>query len=278
MKLIRNTCLIFYLLNSILFANNTEINVTPNITTIGNPIVVTLETKDAIIKIPNDNSLKPFQVLNKTQEKFKISWTLASYKTGEQFIPTLNITTEKGAQQFQKIPVTINTTKTDSIIEPIIGGIELPKPWAKWALYGLIIIISCIGLLSILNYVKRRKTSHTNKHLTKKQDPIDIAIRKLEKLNPNNTNISIYFLNISTIIKQYLSDCLSIQGIEMTSEELLSTIIRKKYNKEQVKRFRYIFNYCDTVKFFKMTDIDTNFTKTTVIPFLKSLKGSINDI
>ena len=74
MKLIRNSCLIFYLLNSILFANNTEINVTPNITTIGNPIVVTLETKDAIIKIPNDNSLKPFQVLNKTQEKFKISW------------------------------------------------------------------------------------------------------------------------------------------------------------------------------------------------------------
>ena len=44
--------------------------------------------------------------------------------------------------------------------------------------------------------------------------------------------------------------------------------MKQNYNKEELKRFRSILNYCDTIKFYTLNEINENYASDTVVPFL----------
>ena len=47
--------------------------------------------------------------------------------------------------------------------------------------------------------------------------------------------------------------------------------MKQNYNKEELKRFRSILNYCDTIKFYTLNEINENYASDTVVPFITQL-------
>ena len=246
-----------------------EINVTatPNIVRLGEPITLTVTGPNLNqLQLP---SLDPFQITSDLQETTQRIITLRSYQLGEQSIPTLNIYNTS----FAPIPITVVRHSLSNDISPILNEIKLPKPWIQWTLTTLLVICSLSVIYWLLLKRRKKKNIYTNQYKTHTIQPSELAIKRLKLLTFSEKNSDDYFVSISQVLKDYLTAILDTNTAELTSTELLDTLMKCNYNKEELKRFRSIFNYCDTIKFYTLNEINSNYATDTVIPFITQLRA-----
>ena len=278
MKILSSYLFIIILgLSSPLLAMIVEYSVSPNSAVLGETLEIKLVTEKPLMQAISKENLAPFEILKSTQEGGSYRFQIRSYQLGDQQIPTLNVSTEKGELIIPALQFTITETRQDDQIETIIKGIPLQKPWAKWSAYTGIALIFMMLLIVIVRYLFFRKKRLTDQLQTPVQDPAELAIRQLQQIQKNTNDPYAYFFKISQVFRQYIQKTMNIPALEMTRSEIIHSLTTKKTSKENLKRFNHILNYCDTIKFFKMEDMDIQFAITTIIPFIKRLKGAQHD-
>ncbi len=263
--------LILFLIQSALYyANDINATATPTITRLGEPITLTINGPNVNqLQLPN---LAPFEITSDSKESTRRVLTIRSYQLGEQLIPTLNIYNTT----VPSIPISVVRHSSSNEISPILNEIKLPKPWLQWTLMTLV-IISSLGLIYyLLLKRKKKKVIYTNQYQKQVINPSELAIKRLKQLRFSEENSDDYFVGISKILKDYLTVTLETNTAELTSTELLNILMKSSYNKEELKRFRSIFNYCDTIKFYTLNEINHEYANDTVIPFINQLNSEEN--
>lgn len=246
--------------------------VSPNVTVIGKPITVTFESSEPIQDHLEDIDFSPFELIDTNSNGTVHQVQLRIFKLDEQQIPSFNI---RSGSKWITVPaksIQIVREHPSNEIADIITGIPIEKPWKTW---GLITLLG-LGLLAIAIQLLKKRSKHHKKvsdHLkNSQQNAADICIRKLKQLDSKKLDTPKHFQAISLIFREYLEKTENINALELTTTELMAHLKNSPYNPEQLKRFQHILTTCDTIKFFKMEQIDKNFISTSVIPFLNSLK------
>jgi hypothetical protein len=157
--------------------------------------------------------------------------------------------------EFHISTITINPDKDiKPVVEPARPGVDWLKILEYWLLY--ILIIGIIALIIIL-YLRNRKREKniTVQHPAIKRPPWEIAIENLALLQKENLpasgEVKAYYTRLSNITRQFISEILLIDAIELTTEELLEKLNAKKYRSERIGIISEILELSDSVKFAK---------------------------
>jgi hypothetical protein len=267
---------------------------------IGDPIKLTVaivhRTKD-LVHLSKDVSFKPFEVLsrksekktlskNKAQSIFKIILTV--YKVGKFNIPTLNfsVVTPKGKVlnlKTNKIPI-----KVKGLIEnepnPKLKDIMPPVKFLEtnWVLIRILGAIGGVGLVVVVTlllrgWIKTPTQMQTSKPLIKPFH--EVALEKLvalqkDKLWEKNRFME-YYIKISEIIREYLGQRYEFDSMEMTTEEIIKTLKKKKTKGLSLPEVEGFLGECDLVKFAKYRPLSEESLAILELAF-KIVKASSN--
>ncbi|NQY74523.1 MAG: hypothetical protein HRT90_07145 [Candidatus Margulisbacteria bacterium] len=257
--------------------------VTPNIGTIGDPLAYSIvATQNSSFELipPNEEHLDPFimksppihfpDVVNGITT-YKVDYDLALFQIGEVWIPTQNITIIQNQQsrihQLPPIKITIQSIlpeeKDNLDIRDLKDLIKISLNILPWIIGGLI----CLALISLGYYLflKHRKSKLGADPFCEVafQTPRDMAISELEKLEKQQLiqqkKVKKHYYILTDIMKRYLSTIFQAKISEMTTDEMLETLMSVEMDKETLKRVQFLFEAMDPVKFAKkVPDINTH--------------------
>lgn len=174
-----------------------------------------------------------------------------TFKPGKQMLPSLNL----GALLLEGIEV-----DTQSILEvhdvkkirPYRSQIEIPGTTFLIGISIFIIIAFPIIAIILFHYLKK-----TLKHLSKARQKdlprnrMKRALRRLKKIM-SGLDDKAFYIRLAEIIKEYLSDRLSIPAKTSTTRELIKIFeigIQDLSLREKVRPFSEILSFSDCIKF-----------------------------
>ena len=216
-----------------------------------------LELVDSIVK---DSAIQ------KGLEKIDILLPLAGFDSGTAVYPaqlfifrkhgdTSSFTLKTKPITFHISSITVDLKKD---IKPIVGPVEPGPDWRTIILYiiaGLVVIALIVaGYLLWRKYSKRKQ--ETIQELPEIKRPSwEIAVEKLAQLQkddlPSKGWVKEYYISLSHILKEFISEKLGIDGLELTTEELAEILKIRMISPDSREKLFYILELSDSVKFAK---------------------------
>jgi len=146
------------------------------------------------------------------------------------------------------------------------------KSYIAYATYIFIIILILISVYLIKN--KDRK--HKNKYITKKLYQYKDAINDIEKLDLSNSNSDIIknYLNLSVILRKYISARFFINTEKMTSKEIFLFFEQNIHDKKIINKLKLLFNEIDIIKY--SNDTRNIIDKEEILILLNQIKNYKN--
>ncbi len=192
-------------------------------------------------------------------------YTISTYDVGDYEIPPVTVRYSVGKDTAWKelttetIKITVESLKPSEAgdIRDVKPPLEIERNWMRIIRFmaaGLIIVLIVI---LIFVYFKRRKEGKSLlPHREKpKRPPHEIALEELEQLLQQQLlekgEIKQFYILISEIIRRYVEGRFFIVAIEMTTSQLIDTMIEAEVEKEDVQLVEDFLMQCDLVKFAK---------------------------
>lgn len=250
--------------------------------------VDTLNDKIEIIRIGGLDSIKDVDRLILTQ-----TIAITSFDTGFQHIPplilvsidntgdTLLFTSEAILVHFSGVEV-----DTSQAIKDIKGPLGAPYTLRELLPFigmGVLAIALVIGILFLIRYLRRKKTPGSV--FSKPSEPAYItALRDLEKLKSEKLwekgEVKTYYIRLTDALRTYIENGLSVPAVEMVSEEIISALLSKSKNKEDlIHELETLLQTADLVKFAKaspLSNVHEN-CMTIAVEFVKQTRP-INEL
>lgn len=192
--------------------------------------------------------------------------TLTSFDTGYVYVPEIGITFAESIKDSirhtlytDEIELYVKTVAVDTTqaFRPIKGVIRqgvTAKEIFPWT--AVLLVLAGIAYL-IYRHVKNKK----NKVVVKEEKPkptIPAIVTAREKLAEvkateawKTANIKEYYTNITGIAREYLEGQFDIDAVEMTSDEIISSVKALNFNGRSFEKFSDTLVTADLVKFAK---------------------------
>lgn len=129
-------------------------------------------------------------------------------------------------------------------------------PFYVWIILLALICIG-IGVYLFLKYYKKHPKQ--KEEIIVKIPPHEKALDELNKLNEDKLwqegQLKLYYTRLTDILREYLDSRFSINAMEMTSTEILTSLRSNKETKLVEKNMKQILEVADFVKFAKMSPL-----------------------
>ncbi len=250
---------------------------------IGEPVKIELSAKvmlyalkGANIKVvfPNlPDSLNHLEIVNRTpldtagsdaqQKLFKQVVTVTSFDSGRWEMPPMKFevfsVTDGSYDSVFTEPiyidvntVAVDTTKAFKPIKPLRSvTLNMLDYWPY--LLGAVLLIALIVLYFV--FWHKRKPALRPIVQGPRKSPYEIAMRQLEQLGkekPWNTDVKLYYTQLTDIIRQYFEQQFHIAALEQTTAELLHNIKPVTVLNQQRDKLQSILTLADLAKFAKL--------------------------
>lgn len=195
----------------------------------------------------------------------RIDYIISTFDVGEYEIPPVEIKyklskeKEERVLKTDKINIVVESVKPSEAgdIKEIKPPVDIPynwKPEVLWTSVGIgtfLVIFLCWYI-----FKKRKKLKDMLSYQTEPMQPAEeIAYERLRKLAESdlllNGLIKEYYMEISQIIRQYVEGRYKIIAMELTTTDLLNSMIDDGILSEHIIMFEEFLNKCDLVKFAK---------------------------
>lgn len=150
--------------------------------------------------------------------------------------------------------IDVDTTVAIKDIKPIL---TVPVTWQEILTYSLIGILS-IALIWFLIHLwkKRKKTDSPPQVKIPSRPPYELALEALKKTEQEKLwqqgLYKQYHSNVSDILRQYIEHSYDINALELTTDETLDRIHRKKFSVDIIDKLASVLQTADLVKFAKL--------------------------
>ncbi len=192
-------------------------------------------------------------------------YIISTYDIGDYEIPPVTVRYGVGKDTSWKelttetIKISVESLKPSETgdIRDIKPPLEIARDWMRiirFAAAALLIVL--IGIL-IFIYIKRRKQGKSiiPRREKPKRPPHEIALEELEQLLQDQLlekgEIKQFYIRISEIIRRYVEGRFFIVAIEMTTAQLIDTMVEAEVENEDVQLVEDFLMQCDLVKFAK---------------------------
>lgn len=263
-----------------------KVKVTPDTTRIriGEPIKVALTAKVMIYALKGANlkvvfpnlpdSLNHIEITERTpidttgsneqQKLFKSTITLTSFDSGRWEMPPMkfevfSVTDGSYDSVFTEpffidvTTVSVDTSKAFQPIKPLRKvGWNLLDYW-PWLLGAF--ALSAAIVLYFVFWHKKRKPSVAAAPAKPAKPPFELAMEQLEQLEkekPWNSDVKLYYTQLTDILRQYFEQQFHIAALEQTSAELMQNIKPVTVLNQQRDKLQSILTLADLAKFAKL--------------------------
>ncbi len=251
-----------------LFAQQPNWTVDTTVIRFGEPITVTFSAtihEDSAVVFPNydvwtDRSfviINKDSLVNKPKQKQKAiqqTVVVTSFDTG--FAVLEPITWQYNNNVFESEPEMIEVRwvmiEEGSSLFDIKDVLSVPYPWYVYVLIIVIIIL----LVLMTRYIIRRVKRPTLEPIVEPEaKPYDLAIERINVLRSSdlweNEKYGLFFLELTTILRQYFERAHGVRAMEATLDELLKQLHLLPVTPEQNVRMSDFFQHADLVKYAK---------------------------
>lgn len=227
--------------------------------TVGDHIKYQIELRpkeEVRIELPKVEKMGNFEVLDKQEQKgknqTKFIYTITTFKTGEDTIPSIAIKYISGdTGEVTTDPIVINVK---SVLPPNIQDIKdikSPVSIPRNLLPFIIGILFCIAAaIGYWRFYKKRIRVHPAQPVPVKP-PHELAYERLGLLKLENGKIKEYYIELSDIIRRYIEGRYEIGAPTQTTFELYREMRRVKIRYGDIEMIKEFLNACDMVKFAK---------------------------
>jgi len=143
-------------------------------------------------------------------------------------------------------------------IKDVMG---IPRPWYFYALWILGILLVLAAAYYLWIYLKNKKSEELPVHIPQKL-PAEIALEKIQYLRAShlweNERYGLFFLELTTIVRQYMERVYDIRVMEATLSELHKAIDALPLSDAQVQELRAFFDHAEMVKYAKVSPARSN--------------------
>lgn len=218
----------------------------------------------------HDKILGGIEIINKSEvdSSFSGEWvylerkyTLTCFDSGQHTIPSLVFKDVTGGVEYMTAPLSLEVltvaVDTTAAIKGIKPPIAVPYSWEDiWP--WLLLIVCVLLLLGVLLWVwVKRKRQEPLFSLKQKAalPPEQVALEALLKMKKESIwlrgEVKFFFVELTEVLRNYLTDCHDIEALEMTSAELISALQAKVWDREQLQSLQAVLSIADLVKFAK---------------------------
>jgi len=213
--------------------------------------------------------------LPKTEEKkgYKtelLNALVSVYDSGYYQIPAIQFFYYSSLDTVQEslftnpIDIYVNTLAVDTNlpIKDIKDVMDIPIPFFEIFQYICIVIFVILLIYSIWEHFKRKRSSVKAVVLEKKPEkpPHEIAYTELELLNDKKLwqqgLVKEYYTEVTEIIRRYIENRYSINALEMTTSEIVDSIVSVQKDIKIQEVLKMFLNLADYVKFAKFEPIN----------------------
>ena len=131
----------------------------------------------------------------------------------------------------------------------------------RWILLALLLIGIGIGIWYLVRYLRQRQQPEAEQIAPELLRPADeVALEKLNQIKEDKIwqhgRTKDYYSDITDVLREYISRVFEIGSVEMTSDEILSSLKKPLKGEEDTwKQLRRIFTLSDLVKFAKWSPL-----------------------
>ena len=271
-----------YILSVALFALDYSVSVTPNQGMVGDifkyELIVTYTESESLISVPDTSLFQAFSIQDKAFKKeakdglktLTFSVDFQAFSIDEIVVPTQTITYK--TTQVKKIIIPPIFIPIQSLMSTENKGVE-PDPlkplptmslgknaWLKIGGFCVVVLGLIFGLWKLLK--KKSDVFGDMKDIVEidERSPQEKAMEALTKL-PTKGYIQAklykaFYTELCEILKLFLSEELTINGVDMTTEELMDEI-NTVVDEQTLRRLKHILSFSDLVKFAKFDASDS---------------------
>ncbi len=255
-----------------------SITVSPKTPLIGDVMSLTLEVRSSgavTVTMPGKaEAFSRFTVEKYSESRKKVGdgetftqhYRLLASRSGRLRIPPLRIvfvdnrsdSESKGLEQelltdeipIKVTPVLEGEAATDAVLRPIRGSLDEdlgPSLWQQYWWIGLLVALA-VALLSVLVFLKR---SHAKMAWVSPYERASVALAALEAEGlPDADHLDTWYVQLSSIVRDYLEGRFSLRAPELTTEEFLRVAQSSEQisSEHKVLLSRFLAD-CDRVKF-----------------------------
>lgn len=239
--------------------------------------------------VPGVELIQPFKYdttsLKKKAADIEIKAILTSFDSGSYYIPRQVLYFYKGEELVDTIVLEARNLEVTTIpIDTTTYQMYDIKPQYRYPVTfkELLPWIGGVLLLAIIVWIIYRviRNKRENKTLFGKpivKDPPHItALRSLEKIRGEklwqNNKEKQYYTAITDTLRQYIEGRFSVQAMERTSNEILTSLAKEKIEQEEFEELKELFGLSDLVKFakYKASDVENEKAIPTAVRFVNS--------
>jgi len=132
-------------------------------------------------------------------------------------------------------------------IKPLVA-VPVPVSPAVIALWTAIILLAAGAVLGGW-YLWKKRGKTPVEEIEAMLSPEDAALSQLKALSPDTAQGRIFYFRLSAILRQYLQGRFGIDGLEMTTEELLPHVEAMTLDRDLKRDMKRFLISCDPVKF-----------------------------
>ncbi len=133
-------------------------------------------------------------------------------------------------------------------IRDIKPPFDPPPNYMPSIILGLVIVVGVIfGVL----YLRKRRQNRPIIPIeeVESRPAHEIALEQLNALETENTDMEFYHIQISHVIREYITARFQIPALELTTSSLLHEMTRYEVDKPCIDRMKNFLKNCDRVKF-----------------------------
>ena len=224
------------------------------------------DTLSKSIDVINAGEVKITPINNSDNVIMTQSITMTSFDTGYVYVPEIAITYSKSIQDSirhtlrtdeKELYVTTIAVDTTQAFRPI-KGVMKQGITAKEIFPWLAVIIVIAGIVYLIIYLKKHKTTDEKKEEVKAKPAIPAIITARAKLSEmreneqwNSSKTKDYYTDLTDIAREYLEGQFAIDAIEMTSSEIMEAVNALNLNEFTKSKLHETLITADLVKFAK---------------------------
>ncbi|MCC5915694.1 MAG: hypothetical protein JJU02_00040 [Cryomorphaceae bacterium] len=265
---------------------------------LGEPITVTFTAtihKDSIARFPNyepwsdqtfviiDNDTA---VVEKGKNRRELHQTLivTSFDTGYHVMEPIEWRYDGQVYESEVQAVEVEWVMIEEGMDlyDIKNVLGVPRPWHFYVFLILTIAAILLALYNAWQLIRERKV-RTKAPPEIEKSPLEIAMEKLRDLDASKIweeeKYGLFFLDLTTILRQYIERTSGIRAMEATLDELMVRLDNLDISDQDLQTMKLFFQQAELIKYAKQTPARSSKEKylNEVMGYIRKIKPPSND-
>jgi hypothetical protein len=208
------------------------------------------------------------------------TYTITSFDSGSFYVPQIEFKYKNPADTVyfaaftDSLLLNVNTIKVDTTlaIKDIKGPLSVPLTFMEILPYLIGAVVLALIVWFVIYYLRKRKRGESLIDFSKpKIPPHEIALRALEELRNKklwqNNRVKEYYTELTEIIRTYIEGRFNILAMEMTTDEIMTSMIPSGIQNTLKNKLRQMLVLADLVKFAKSNPLPHEHDQSLDIAF-----------